>query len=302
MTHVVLKTEIAEFPVRRGKVRDIYDLGENLLIVASDRISAFDCVLPTGIPHKGRVLTQLSVFWFDYLSDVTASHLVSAPTAASEIARIDPALGRHAPMLAGRTMLVRKARVLPVECVVRGYLAGSGWKSYQASREVCGIKLPDGLEEASRLPEPIFTPATKAETGHDENISFEEMGDLIGDDLATQVRDRSVALYEKARDYAIKRGIILCDTKFEWGLVEGELTLVDEAITPDSSRFWPADQYSPGRSQPSFDKQFVRDYLETLDWDKTPPAPRLPDEVARKTSEKYIEAYERLTGKHFRTT
>jgi len=199
-------------------------------------------------------------------------------------------------------MLVRKARVLPVECVVRGYLAGSGWKSYQASREVCGIKLPDGLEEASRLPEPIFTPATKAETGHDENISFEEMGDLIGDDLATQVRDRSVALYEKARDYAIKRGIILCDTKFEWGLVEGELTLVDEAITPDSSRFWPADQYSPGRSQPSFDKQFVRDYLETLDWDKTPPAPRLPDEVARKTSEKYIEAYERLTGKHFRTT
>ncbi|HUW58239.1 MAG TPA: phosphoribosylaminoimidazolesuccinocarboxamide synthase [Planctomycetota bacterium] len=302
MADVVLKTEIAEFPVRRGKVRDIYDLGENLLIVASDRISAFDCVLPTGIPHKGKVLTQLSVFWFDYLSDVTASHLVSAPTAASEIARIDPALGRHAPMLAGRTMLVRKARVLPVECVVRGYLAGSGWKSYQASREVCGIKLPDGLEEASRLPEPIFTPATKAETGHDENISFEEMGDLIGDDLATQVRDRSVALYEKARDYAIKRGIILCDTKFEWGLVEGELTLVDEAITPDSSRFWPADQYSPGRSQPSFDKQFVRDYLETLDWDKTPPAPRLPDEVARKTSEKYIEAYERLTGKHFRTT
>jgi len=302
MTHVVLKTEIAEFPVRRGKVRDIYDMGSDLLIVATDRLSAFDCILPTGIPHKGRVLTQLSAFWFGFLEDITPSHVVSAPTAASEIARIDPALGRHAAMLAGRTMLVRKARVLPVECVVRGYLAGSGWKSYQASREVCGIKLPDGLEEASRLPEPIFTPATKAETGHDENISFEEMGDLIGDDLATQVRDRSVALYEKARDYAIKRGIILCDTKFEWGLVEGELTLVDEAITPDSSRFWPADQYSPGRSQPSFDKQFVRDYLETLDWDKTPPAPRLPDEVARKTSEKYIEAYERLTGKHFRTT
>ncbi|HUV38277.1 MAG TPA: phosphoribosylaminoimidazolesuccinocarboxamide synthase [Planctomycetota bacterium] len=302
MSDVVLQTDIPGFPVRRGKVRDIYDMGSDLLIVASDRISAFDCILPTGIPHKGKVLTQLSVFWFKQLKDVTSSHLVSAPTAASEIARIDPALGRHAASLAGRSMLVRKARVLPVECVVRGYLAGSGWKSYQASSEVCGIPLPEGLKEASRLAEPIFTPATKAETGHDENISFAGMGDMIGDELATQVRDRSLALYVKARDYAIKRGIIVCDTKFEWGLIDGALTLVDEALTPDSSRFWPADRYSPGRAQPSFDKQFVRDYLETLDWDKTPPAPQLPDEVVRKTSEKYIEAYEKLTGKTFPKT
>jgi phosphoribosylaminoimidazole-succinocarboxamide synthase len=301
MTDVVLQTDIAEFGVRRGKVRDIYDLGETLLIVATDRISAFDCILPTGIPHKGRVLTQLSKFWFDFLEDVTPSHLVSAPTAASEVARIDPALGGHASTLAGRTMLVSKAEVLPVECVVRGYLAGSGWKSYRASGEVCGIKLPEGLEESSRLPEPVFTPATKAESGHDENIPFETMAETIGHDLAQEVRDRSVTLYEKARDYALRRGIILCDTKFEWGLIDGKLTLVDEAITPDSSRFWPADAYAPGRSQPSFDKQFVRDYLETLDWDKTPPAPELPDEIAEKTSAKYVEAYERLTGKPFPT-
>ena len=196
-------------------------------------------------------------------------------------------------------MLVRKASVLPVECVVRGYLAGSGWKSYETSNEVCGIKLPDGLKQASRLPEPIFTPATKAESGHDENISFERMGDMIGDELAAKVRERSIALYVKARDYAIKRGIILCDTKFEWGLIDGELTLVDEALTPDSSRFWPVEGYSPGQSPPSFDKQFVRDYLETLDWDKTDPAPELPDDVAQKTSEKYIEAFEKITGKPF---
>jgi len=303
MSDVVLKTELTDFPVRRGKVRDIYDMGKHLLIVATDRISAFDCILPTGIPEKGKVLTQLSAFWFDHLSDVTESHLVSAPTAASETARVDPALGPHAAMLAGRTMLVRKARVIPVECVVRGYLAGSGWKSYQASREVCGIRLPGGLNESSLLPEPIFTPATKAESGHDENISYEAMADMIGDEISRTIRERSIALYEKARDYALKRGIIVCDTKFEWGLVDDDtLILVDEALTPDSSRFWPADQYSPGRSQASFDKQFVRDYLETLDWDKTPPAPELPDDVVAKTSAKYIDAYEKLTRKTFPKT
>ena len=332
MTDAVLKTNLREFPVRRGKVRDIYDLGEHLLIVATDRISAFDCILPTGISHKGRVLTQLSAFWFDLLKDVTPSHLVSAPTVADEIAGIKASLGTHAKDLAGRTMLVRKAKVLPVECVVRGYLAGSGWKSYRDSQQVCGIKLPGGLKEASRLTEPIFTPATKAESGHDENISFERMAETVGADLAEEARSKSIALYVKARDYALERGIILCDTKFEWGIEETATTgsrllasgtaeeaaapgrssgtsglkpqasgliLIDEALTPDSSRFWPADRYEPGRSQPSFDKQFVRDYLETLDWDKTPPAPELPDDIVRKTSEKYIEAYERLTGKTF---
>ncbi|KPJ54404.1 MAG: phosphoribosylaminoimidazole-succinocarboxamide synthase [Planctomycetes bacterium DG_58] len=296
---VVLKTAIRELPVRRGKVRDIYDLGVNLLIVATDRISAFDCVLPTGIPNKGWVLTQLSAFWFDLLHDVTESHLVSAPTGSTEIAHIDPTLGAHASMLAGRTMLVQKAKVLPVECVVRGYLAGSGWRSYRETGEVCGIRLPEGLKESAQLPEPIFTPATKAASGHDENIDFEAMADMLGDERAADVRDRSVTLYEKARDYALSRGVIVCDTKFEWGLSAGKLILIDEALTPDSSRFWPADRYSPGRPQVSFDKQFVRDYLETLDWDKTPPAPELPDEVVRKTSEKYIEAYEKLTGKAF---
>ena len=299
MSEVVLETDIREFPVRRGKVRDIYDLGEDLLIVATDRISAFDCVLATGIPHKGRVLTQLSAFWFQHLRDVTASHLVSAPTGASEIAAIDPALGAHAPMLAGRTMLVQKAEVLPVECVVRGYLAGSGWKSYRESGEVCGIRLPPGLVESSRLPTPLFTPATKADTGHDQNIAFETVVETLGDDLARQLREKSIALYVKAADYARSCGIIVCDTKLEWGLIDGKLTLVDELLTPDSSRFWPADQYSPGRPQASFDKQFVRDWLETTGWNKTPPAPELPDYVVRKTSAKYIEAYERLTGKKF---
>jgi len=302
MAEVVLKTEIEGAPVRRGKVRDIYELGEDLLIVATDRISAFDCILPTGIPHKGRVLTQLSVFWFDFLKDLTPSHLVSAPTGASEIARIDPMLGPHAVILAGRSMLVRKARVLPVECVVRGYLAGSGWKSYRETGEVCGIKLPAGLKESSRLPEPIFTPATKAASGHDENISFADMADMLGDELSKKIREKSIALYEGACNYAINHGIIVCDTKFEWGLTDDGLTLIDEALTPDSSRFWPAERYSPGRSQPSFDKQFVRDWLETQDWDKTPPAPALPDDVVRKTSEKYVEAFEKLTGKPFPKT
>jgi phosphoribosylaminoimidazole-succinocarboxamide synthase len=299
MSDVVLVTEIREFPVRRGKVRDVYDLGADLLIVATDRISAFDCILPTGIPHKGRVLTQLSAFWFNFLKKETPSHLVSAPTAASEMARIDPVLGAYAGILAGRSMLVRKAKVLPVECVVRGYLAGSGWKSYRETREVCGTRLPEGLKESSRLPEPIFTPSTKASIGHDQDLSFEAVADLLGDELAGKIRDRSIVLYVKARDYAVNRGIIVCDTKFEWGLIDGELTLVDEALTPDSSRFWPVDQYSPGRPQVSFDKQFVRDWLEGTGWNKTPPAPELPDDVVRKTSAKYIEAFEKLTGKKF---
>jgi len=302
MSDVVLVTEIHGLAVRRGKVRDIYDLGSELLIVATDRISAFDCILPTGIPAKGRVLTQLSAFWFKFLGKETRSHLVSAPTAASDIAAIHPALGSSAGMLAGRSMLVRKAQVLPVECVVRGYLAGSGWKSYRERQEVCGVRLPEGLKESSRLPAPIFTPTTKAESGHDQEMSVAAVADLLGDETAEKIRDRSVALYVKARDYALKRGIIVCDTKFEWGLIDGELTLVDEALTPDSSRFWPVEQYSPGRAQVSFDKQFVRDWLETTGWNKTPPAPELPDEVVRKTSAKYIEAYEKLTGKKFPRT
>ena len=299
MDSVVLRTEIAEFPVRRGKVRDVYDIGGNLLIVATDRISAFDVVLPSGIPNKGKVLNQLSAFWFETLKGVTPSHVVSTPMTEAAVARIHPALAAHAGMLAGRSMLARKAVVQPVECVVRGFLAGSGWKSYRETGEVCGVKLPKGLVESSKLPEPIFTPSTKAEAGHDENISFDRMCGIVGKDIAGQMRDRSLGLYAKARDYAAGRGIIICDTKFEWGVANGELILVDEALTPDSSRFWPADQYRPGRSQPSFDKQFVRDWLEASGWKKTPPAPELPDDVVAKTSSKYVEAYERLTGKKF---
>ena len=296
-TGVVLRTDIKELPVRRGKVRDVYDLGPNLLIVATDRLSAFDCVLPTGIPDKGRVLNQLSAFWFETLRSVSESHVVSVPAAAVDVARLHPALAPHAAALAGRSMVARKAQVMPVECVVRGFLAGSGWKSYKAAGEVCGIKLPKGLLESSKLPEPIFTPTTKAETGHDENISFEQMCGIVGAETAAQMRDRSLALYKRARDFAAGRGIIICDTKFEWGLADGRLILIDEALTPDSSRFWPADQYKPGRSQPSYDKQFVRDWLEASGWDKQPPAPALPDDVVARTSAKYVEAYERLTGR-----
>jgi phosphoribosylaminoimidazole-succinocarboxamide synthase len=299
MSNVVLRTDIAEFPVRRGKVRDVYDLGDSLLIVATDRLSAFDVILPTGIPNKGRVLNQLSAFWFERLKEVTESHVISVPAAARDVAKIHPALAPHAAMLAGRSMVVRKAQVQPVECVVRGYLAGSGWKSYRETGAVCGIKLPKGLVESSKLPEPIFTPSTKAESGHDENIPFARMCGIVGADVAAQMRDRSIALYARARDYAATRGIIICDTKFEWGLADGKIILIDEALTPDSSRFWPADQYAPGRSQPSYDKQFVRDWLEASGWNKTPPAPTLPDDVVAKTSAKYIEAYERLTGKIF---
>jgi len=274
-----------------GKVREIFDLGDELLIVATDRISAFDCVLPTGIPDKGKVLTALSVFWFRFLEDLTEHHLITA-----DVEEFPPSLRQFRDLLDGRSMLVRKAERIDVECVVRGYLAGSGWREYKSSGSVCGILLPEGLREADRLPEPIFTPATKASSGHDENITFGRVADMVGEELAEKLRDRSIALYEKARRYAEERGIIVADTKFEFGLRDGKLILIDEVLTPDSSRFWPKERYSPGRSQESFDKQYVRDYLESLDWDKTPPAPPLPEDVVRRTREKYVEAYRRLVG------
>jgi phosphoribosylaminoimidazole-succinocarboxamide synthase len=278
--------------LKSGKVREIFDLGDRLLLVASDRISAFDCIMPNGIPRKGEVLTRISHFWFDQMASVVANHRVAGTDEP-----LPAALQPYAAQLEGRSMVVRKAVPLTIECVVRGYLAGSGWKEYQASRTVCGISLPAGLRESSELPEPIFTPATKAETGHDLNIPFEEAARMIGVERAERVRELSLKIYGSARRYAAQRGIIIADTKFEFGMFEGELILIDEVLTPDSSRFWPADQYQPGRAQPSFDKQFVRDYLETLDWDKTPPAPALPADIVAKTQAKYFEAYERLTGR-----
>ncbi|MGA9452676.1 MAG: phosphoribosylaminoimidazolesuccinocarboxamide synthase [Verrucomicrobiia bacterium] len=278
--------------IKSGKVREIFDLGDALLLVATDRISAFDVIMPNGIPRKGEVLTQISHFWFAQTESFQPNHLISR---ANE--PLPKNLQPFADKLAGRSMIVKKAKPLAIECVVRGYLAGSGWKEYQQSQTVCGIKLPPGLKESGELAEPIFTPATKAETGHDENISFERAKRIVGDDMAGQARAASLRIYNFARDYARQRGIIIADTKFEFGLDNGKLILIDEVLTPDSSRFWPADQYTPGRGQPSFDKQFVRDYLETLDWDKTPPGPKLSDDVVAKTSAKYLEAYERLTGK-----
>jgi phosphoribosylaminoimidazole-succinocarboxamide synthase len=289
---VVLQTNIPGLPVRRGKVRDVYDLGDRLLLVSTDRISAFDWVLPTGIPDKGRVLTQLSAFWFGLLNE--PNHLLSTDVDAMDL----PHAANKAE-LTGRTCLVRKTQVVPIECVVRGYLVGSGWKEYRRQGTVCGIGLPKGLVESDRLQEPIFTPSTKAETGHDENISFERTAQVVGQDLADQLRRRSVDLFMRGRDYARQRGIIIADTKFEWGTVNGELILIDELLTPDSSRFWPADQYQPGRGQPSFDKQFVRDWLETTSWDKNSPPPPLPDDVVVRTRQKYVEAFERLTGRPF---
>ena len=283
--------------LKSGKVREMFDLGDRLLMVATDRLSAFDVIMPNGIPRKGEVLTQISFFWFDRFASLVPNHLLAG---ANDFSRVPALAGLPAASLAalkGRSMIVKKAQPLAIECVVRGYLAGSGWKEYQQSRTVCGIPLPSGLTESAELPEPIFTPATKAETGHDENISFEQAAQIVGADLARQARDASLRLYTDARAYARQRGIIIADTKFEFGLCDGKLILIDEVLTPDSSRFWPADQFAPGRSQPSFDKQFVRDYLETLDWNKTPPGPVLPAEVAAKTSAKYLEAYERLTGK-----
>ncbi len=286
------ETHIDDYPLwRRGKVRDVYDLGDRLLIVATDRLSAFDVVLPTGIPGKGALLTQISLFWFRLLSDVVSNHVLT-----SDVSEYGSGLARHREQLEERSMVVAKTEVLPVECVVRGYLAGSGWKDYQRTGTLCGIPLRPGLRECERLDEPLFTPSTKAEAGqHDENIDFGAVERLIGRERAAEIRDVSLAIYARAHAHAAERGIILADTKFEFGLKNGALMWVDEALTPDSSRFWPADAYEPGRAQPSFDKQFVRDYLESLKWDKRPPGPELPPEVVAKTREKYKEAYVRLT-------
>ncbi|HEU5070457.1 MAG TPA: phosphoribosylaminoimidazolesuccinocarboxamide synthase [Verrucomicrobiae bacterium] len=278
--------------LKSGKVREIFDLGHAFLLVASDRISAFDVIMPNGIPRKGEVLTQISHFWFAKFAALVPNHLLAGPDDPLP-ANLQP----FAAQLARRCMIVKKAKPLAIECIVRGYLSGSGWKEYQKSQTVCGIQLPAGLTESAELPEPIFTPSTKAEAGHDENISFARAQEIVGPDLAVQARDLSLKVYRAGRDYARERGIIIADTKFEFGVCDGKLILIDEVMTPDSSRFWPADQYTPGRSQPSFDKQFVRDYLETLDWNKTPPGPVLPPEVVAKTAAKYFEAYERLTGK-----
>ena len=283
--------------LRSGKVRDIYEADEDhLLIVASDRLSAFDCVLPNAIPHKGQVLTQLSRFWFNRFADRVANHLVTTEVNEFPSALLERLSSDSKDALAGRTMLVRSAEVVQFECVVRGYLAGSGWKEYKEGGSVCGHKLPDGLVESSKLPEPIFTPATKAETGHDINVSVAEMAAVLGESLTQQLETISLTLYADAARYAETRGIIICDTKFEFGIRNGQLILVDEVLTPDSSRFWPRDSYQPGQSQASFDKQYVRDYLETLDWDKSPPAPTLPDYVVSGTSGKYLEAYRLITG------
>jgi phosphoribosylaminoimidazole-succinocarboxamide synthase len=289
---VLLETKLPLPLVTQGKVRDIYDLGDSLLFIASDRISAFDCILASGIPCKGRILTQMSLFWFDFLQDVVPSHLLTA-----NVAEYPRKLSRYRKKLDGRSMLVKKAQMIQVECVARGYLAGSGWKEYQEKGSVCGIPLPPGMRDGDQLPEPIFTPATKAQSGHDMNVSFQYVAKLLGVDLAGQLRDLTLDLYGRAAKYALEHGIIVADTKFEFGFVNERLVLADEVLTPDSSRYWPADTYRPGGPQYSFDKQYVRDYLETLNWNKRPPAPSLPAEIIEKTSEKYEEAFKRLTGR-----
>jgi phosphoribosylaminoimidazole-succinocarboxamide synthase len=291
--HALLQSDIPGIPCRRGKVRDVYDLSDQLVIVATDRISAFDWVLPTPIPDKGRVLTGMTLFWLNFLG--VPNHFVS-----DDLGALGSAFQPFAEQLQGRTMLVRKTKVVPVECVVRGYLAGSGWKEYQTTREVCGIPLPPGLQEAQKLEQPIFTPATKEESGHDINISLEQMSEITGADVATDLRLRSIAIYKCAASYAEERGLLIADTKFEWGrLSSGELILIDEVLTPDSSRFWPRDSYQLGHNPPSFDKQFVRDWLLTTGWDKNSPPPELPPDIVARTREKYLEAYERLTGTRF---
>ena len=290
MNTVVSETDFPELKLRgRGKVRDIYDLGDRLLIVATDRLSAFDVVLPTPIPDKGRVLTQLSLFWFERLAGVVPHHVISAKDFAGELAP-------YSASLEGRSMLVRRTEPVPIECVVRGYISGSGWKDYQKTGGICGVPLPKGLRESERLPQPIFTPSTKATTGHDENISFEETVSRIGQSLAERLRDTSLALYQRAVEHAAEHGIIIADTKFEFGMLGKDLIWIDEALTPDSSRVWPSEQYTPGKPQPSFDKQYVRDYLERIGWNKQPPAPALPPDVVAATREKYREAYQRITG------
>jgi phosphoribosylaminoimidazole-succinocarboxamide synthase len=290
---VLLQTDFPDLPLHAsGKVRDVYNLSDQqLLFIATDRISAFDYILATGIPHKGRVLTQLSLFWFDFLADIVPNHLITA-----DVDQYPPAVRKYADQLRGRSMLVQRAEMFPVECVVRGYISGSAWKEYKATGKVSGIELPAGLRESDAFPEPIFTPSTKATTGHDENISFDQVCDLVGVETASTLRDLTLRVYKKAAAYARGRGIIIADTKFEFGRTARGITLADEVLTPDSSRFWPADKYAPGRSQESYDKQYVRDYLEQIHWNKQPPAPALPADVARRTSEKYLEAYFQLTG------
>ncbi len=293
---VVLETNLSGLTLaRRGKVRDVYDLGAHLLIVATDRISAFDYVLGSGIPDKGKVLTQLSAFWFDHVGDMLPHHVV-----AIDVDTFPPAARAHRDVLRGRSMLVRKTAPLPVECVARGYLSGSGWKDYQRTGAVCGVPLPPGLTESARLPQAIFTPATKAESGHDENITEAQAGDIVGRDLIRRLRDLTLKIYDRGVEHAETCGIIIADTKFEFGLAGDTLMLIDEVLTPDSSRFWPQADYAPGRSQASFDKQFVRDYLEQIRWNKQPPVPALPDDVIQKTREKYVEAYKRITGSELR--
>ena len=287
-----MKTDLPGVKLRgRGKVRDIYDVGEHLLIIATDRLSAFDVVLPTPIPNKGKVLTQMSEFWFDYFKDAMPNHVVS-----TEVSDYPKSLHEFRDQLIGRSMLVKKAKVFPIECVARGFLTGSGLKDYNKTGQVCGIQLPAGLRESDRLPQPIFTPATKVETGHDENISEEQAANIIGKENVQRLKELTLSIYSRAVDFAAKRGIIICDTKFEFGTIDGKICIVDEMLTPDSSRFWPADRYSPGRPQPSFDKQFVRDYLERINWNKQPPAPALPDDIVQATSSKYVEALRILTG------
>ena len=291
---VLIRTDFPDLKLKAsGKVRDVYDIDENqLLFIASDRISAFDYVLATGIPHKGRVLNQISLFWFDFLADVVPNHLITA-----DVDKYPASVRKYADQLRGRSMLVRRAEIFPVECIARGYISGSGWKEYKASGTISGIELPAGLKESDALPEPIFTPSTKATSGHDENISFDQMCKIVGVETASHLRDLTLRVYKKAAAYARQRGIIIADTKFEFGRTPQGITLADEVLTPDSSRFWPADKYAPGRAQDSYDKQYVRDYLEQIHWNKQPPAPALPPDVARHTSEKYLEAYSQLTGR-----
>jgi len=289
----LLRTRFTDIELfKRGKVRDVYDLGDHLLVVSTDRISCFDVVLPTGIPYKGEILTQLSLFWFEFTKDVIANHFISA-----EVSDYPKELHKYSDVLKGRSMLVKKAKTIPVECVVRGYLSGSGWKEYQESQSICGIELPAGLRESDKLPEVIFTPATKEDVGHDINVTQEFIEKELGKDITQKLREISLALYGKASRYAESKGIIIADTKLEFGLDDGDIILIDEVLTPDSSRFWPKGEYKAGGPQPSFDKQFVRDYLETLDWDKTPPAPKLPEDIVKKTSEKYLQALKMLIGK-----
>ncbi len=292
MNNIVLKTEMPDIGTpRRGKVRDIYDLGDSLLLVVTDRVSAFDVVLPNGIPGKGKVLTAISVFWFMMMEDIVQNHIL-----AIEVKDMPSKLHKYRDMLEGRSLLVKKAKVVPVECIVRGYLSGSGWKSYQKDGSVCGIKLPEGMQESSKMEQPIFTPSTKAEAGHDVNISFDEMKKTVGKDTAEKLQDLTLRIYGRARDFAEKKGIIIADTKMEFGIFHDDIILIDELLTPDSSRFWSIKDYAPGRSQDSFDKQIVRDYLLTLDWDQTPPGPELPEDIVKKTSGRYLEILRILTG------